>query len=168
MRTSLQASVFTLAGFFRSHSATQKALNEVAVLFSSGLLDTSVLTPDALVWADGQDGWKALKDQAALYSQVYQISAAGASKPPALQRAFLASTRARFAGTRSFSQLTYRTDPAAESRPTTSAARPGAVTAAAPTPSAAAPADRQLAEFQAEMAALGEDVGYVLNSKAYL
>lgn len=47
-----------------------------------GLLDSAVISLDTLVWTEGQESWRALKDLPDLYNQVYYISSNGQSIKP--------------------------------------------------------------------------------------
>ena len=57
--------------------------------FITGLLDAGAITLETLVWAEGvsEGTWVPLHSQTDLYAQVYYISSAGQSIPPATQAA---------------------------------------------------------------------------------
>ena len=55
--------------------------------YITGLLDAGAITLETLVWAEGvsEGTWVPLQSQSELYAQVYYISSAGQSIPPAMQ-----------------------------------------------------------------------------------
>ena len=58
-------------------------INDARKLQSAGLLDSAIITPESMVWAEGQEAWLPLQDIADLYAEVYHISATGSSHIPA-------------------------------------------------------------------------------------
>ena len=119
----------------------------------TGLYEGGYVTAETLVWADGRKDWEALRGVPEIWDTL-STSTAGA---PAASQSAPEAAQSGPGSTSASGQLSGDAQQAATAAGQPPAKRKAAVVAKAAkaTPTEAAPEDKELAAFQAEMSALG-------------